>query len=66
MAKNAKTITLDFDFVEGKIHAEADGYEGNSCSLDVNEVMKDIGVVLSRRMKKDTSKDRKVFRVQRT
>ena len=66
MAKKGKKITLDFDFVEGKIHAEADGYEGNACSLDVNEVMKEIGVVLNRKMKRDGNKDRKVFRVQRT
>ncbi len=61
----AKEITIDFDFVEGKIQAEASGYTGNSCSLDVNQVLKEIGAVLSRKMKRD-SKQRKVLRNQRT
>jgi len=61
----AREIKIDFDFVTGTISAEASGYKGNACSLDVNQVMQSIGVVLNRRMKKD-DKDRKVLRHQNT
>jgi hypothetical protein len=61
----AREIEIDFDFVTGTISAEASGYKGNACSLDVNQVMQSIGVVLNRKMKKE-DKDRKVLRHQNT
>ena len=63
MAKKRKII-IDFDFVNNTINAEADGYDGNTCSLDINAIMKEIGVVTSRKMKRPTKK-KNVFRVQR-
>jgi len=59
-----KTIEITFDFVTGGISAEASGYVGNACSLDINEVMKDLGKITRRRMKKD-DKARKVARTQK-
>lgn len=63
--KNGKTIVVNFNLIEGTIDAEASGYEGNACSLDVNAILKEIGNITQRKMKPRT-KDQNVSRIQRS
>ena len=60
-----KKIEIKFDFVTGEISLESSGFKGNACSLDVNNIMKKIGKVTKRKMKRN-DKDRKVLRHQKT
>jgi hypothetical protein len=63
--KNKQEIKVVFDTIKGTIEAEAFGYEGQACSLDVNAILKDIAKVQTRKMKRPT-KDQNVSRVQRS
>lgn len=59
-----KEIIIDFDEDTGKVTAEASGYSGEACSVDMNAIMKVVGET-TKRVKKP-SRDRTVARVQRT
>lgn len=64
--KNDEGIIIDFDFVSGRVDVEAVGFEGNACSIDVNDLMKTLGAEINKRKMKRPTKDQNVHRVQRS
>ena len=46
-----KRIDLEFDLDTGAVKAEAEGYDGQACSLDLDPILKATGTVTSRRPK---------------
>ena len=64
--KKNEGIIIDFDFVSGSVDVEAVGFEGNACSIDVNDLMKSLGAEVSKRKMKRPTKDQNVHRVQRS
>ena len=65
MALDKPQITIEFDLVTGEIKAEAFGYVGSACSLDVNALMAAAGTV-TKRVPKSPTRDQNVVRTQRT
>lgn len=63
--KKNKTIEIWFNTISGEVTAEADGYEANSCSLDVNNILREITTKVKTRKMKRPTKDQNVSRVQR-
>ena len=63
--KTEKTIEIVLDCIKNTVDVEAKGYPNNTCSLDVNALLEELGKVMRKRMKRD-NKDQTVTRVQRT
>ena len=64
-SKNNEGIIIDFDFVTGRVDVEAVGFEGTACSIDINDLMRDLGAEVKKRTMKRPVKDQNVHRVQR-
>jgi len=62
--KTTREIVIEIDYDTGEIKAEASGYEGEACSIDMNALLK--GQVITETKHKDPRKDRKVATIQRT
>lgn len=58
-------IDVVFDLATGEVKAEASGFTGQACSLDVDALMKAIGTT-TKRTPKRPEKDQNVARTQRT
>ena len=47
-----KTIAITFDCATGKVEAEAIGYDGTACSMDLDAVLRAAGVKIEERRPK--------------